>query len=272
MKAQKYGVSEETVLSDPLDEHREHLIRDGFTVFRSNFTDAEVSAVSESFESASRTYKIVHGEDRLAALDEQHMLRAPIATGDPVFKKIAFLPTLMQLLSSLLLSKFYLNQQNGVINPPNSEYSQGRWHRDLPYQHWTISRPIAINALYCVDDFTHENGSTWVIPGSHLHSEFPSAAYVEKNAVQIEARAGDFLVLDCMVYHSGGQNSTGSPRRGLNHVYTIPLLAPQISWPDVLDSGSFSEQELELLGFPYRVPRSLDEYWSQRSATRESRN
>ena len=35
-----------------------------------------------------------------------------------------------------------------------------------------------------------------MVPGSHLRGEFPSAAYVEKNAVQLEATAGDFLVFD----------------------------------------------------------------------------
>jgi hypothetical protein len=174
MKAISYGVSEQYKLDDRLDELKEDLIRNGYTVFHSDFSDAEVSSIRESFEKASESYLIAHGEDKLSSLDEQHTLRAPIVTGDPIFKKIAFLPTLMELLSSLLLSKFYLNQQNGVTNPPKSSYSQGRWHRDLPYQHWTISRPIAVNALYCVDDFTREK---WVHLGAPRK---PSAWRVSK--------------------------------------------------------------------------------------------
>ena len=39
-------------------------------------------------------------------------------------------------------------------------HHQSAFHRDLPYQHFTSSRPIAINALFCADEFTNENGAT----------------------------------------------------------------------------------------------------------------
>jgi len=84
-----------------------------------------------------------------------------------------------------------LNQQNGVINPPHSErYNQGAWHRDLPYQHFVSSRPLAINALFCLDQFTIENGATKVLPASHRQEAFPSDDFVQSQATPVTAPAG----------------------------------------------------------------------------------
>ncbi|WP_457831307.1 phytanoyl-CoA dioxygenase family protein, partial [Staphylococcus aureus] len=78
------------------------------------------------------------------------------------------------------------------------------WPRDLPYQHYVSSTPLAVNALFCVDDFTLDNGSTFVIPATHKEINYPSESFVERNAVQVTAKAGQYILLDCMLFHSGG--------------------------------------------------------------------
>ena len=130
----------------------------------------------------------------------------------------------------LIKGSFYLNQQNGIINPTGNTYNQGMWHRDLPYQHFTSSSPLGINALYCVDDFTIENGSTFVLPSTHKVTKFPSEIFVEQNAKQITAKAGSYIVLDCMIFHSGGINNSSNDRRAVNHVFTIPHIKKQIDY------------------------------------------
>ena len=94
----------------------------------------------------------------LQSLNEHNGIRAPFLidkTG--IFVKLVTNDKLLQLVSKLIKGSFYLNQQNGIINPAGNTYNQGMWHRDLPYQHFTSSSPLGINALYCVDDFTIEN-------------------------------------------------------------------------------------------------------------------
>ena len=56
----------------------------------------------------------------------------------------------------------------------------------------------------------------------HKTKNYPSNNYIKQNAIQLEAKAGCFIILDCMVYHSGGLNFSKNERRGVNHVYTIP--------------------------------------------------
>jgi ectoine hydroxylase-related dioxygenase (phytanoyl-CoA dioxygenase family) len=160
-----------------------------------------------------------------------------------------------------------LNQQNGVINPPHADrYNQGAWHRDLPYQHFVSSRPLAINALFCLDPFTIENGATKVLPASHRQEAFPSDRFIETEATTIAAPAGSFIVLDCMMYHSGGVNTTDRPRRGVNHVYSIPLLRQQIDLPSLLGDQFATDHALRrLLGYDVRTPRSVAEYFAARA-------
>ena len=38
-------------------------------------------------------------------------------------------------------------------------------------------------------------------------------------------------MLDTMLYHSGGVNRTGTARRAVNHLYSIPLIRQQIDLP-----------------------------------------
>lgn len=159
-----------------------------------------------------------------------------------------------------------LSQQNGVINPAGeNSYNQAFWHRDLPYQHVVFSRPIAVNALYCVDDFTVENGATLVLPASHLAEKFPSEDFVSSECRQVTAPAGSFIVLDCMTYHRGAINRTSLNRRAVNHVFTIPFLRQQIDLPGLLgENFTRDPEERRVLGYEARTPMSDLDYFQQR--------
>jgi ectoine hydroxylase-related dioxygenase (phytanoyl-CoA dioxygenase family) len=131
-----------------------------------------------------------------------------------------------------------------------------------------LLKPIAINALFCVDDFTFENGATFVLPASHKCEAFPSENYVKKNALQIEAKAGSFIVLDCMVFHTGGFNKTNLERRAVNHLYNIPYFKQQINIPMNMTSTKLSAEAIDILGFNYVEPSSISDYLSKRTGTK----
>ncbi len=170
----------------------------------------------------------------------------------------------MNVLGKLIFGKFILNQQNGVINPPGETYSQGAWHRDLPYQHYVSNTPLAVNALFCVDDFTQENGSTFVLPASHRAVNFPSESYIQRNALSVEARAGQYILMDCMLFHSGGINRSKVERRSVNHVFTIPYFKQQINLPELMQNVVLEPIQKEIFGFNYQEPMSIDQYLKDR--------
>lgn len=193
-------------------------------------------------------------------------MRALLTHGGKGILQLAVSPNLLHVLNRLIAGKYVLNQQNGIVNPARESYNQGSWHRDLPYQHFVSDSPLAVNALFCVDDFTSENGATFVLPASHKAAAFPSQKYVESNAIQIEAKRGHFIVMDCMLFHAGGANCSDANRRGINHMYTIPYFKQQIDIPAAMPGGGLSDQEKEILGYNYSTPDSVAQYIESRSS------
>ncbi|GAA4337562.1 hypothetical protein GCM10023165_15660 [Variovorax defluvii] len=263
---QSYGVLHRREAQTPEAEAVEQILDLGYAVLSAGFSSEEIGHVRQEFDRVRSAYVGRHGEAFLKKLGEFDTIRALLTQGSKVFLDLALNASLMSLLKRLIDGKFILNQQNGIVNPPRQDYSQSAWHRDLPYQHFVSTTPLAINALYCVDDFTVDNGATFVLPASHRSPALGSRAYVERNAVQLIAPAGSFIVLDCMVFHAGGFNGTGEARRAVNHMFNIPYFKQQIQLPRNLDPESLSPEARDVLGFNYTEPDSVEDYLSRRAA------
>lgn len=261
---ESYGVLIQDNFVSQLDEVAEQVRRIGYAILDSGYTADELAQLSDSFNRARTDYVQKYGESRLRSVNEFHTVRALLTHGGSEFVRLATNQNLLSVLCKLIVGKFILNQQNGVINPPGETYNQGKWHRDLPYQHYVSSTPLAVNALFCIDDFTLENGSTFVLPATHQTVNYPSASYIQRNALQVEARAGQYILLDCMLFHSGGFNRTNVERRAVNHVYTIPYFKQQIKLPELMQHADLDPIQNELFGFDFQEPTSIDCYLNDR--------
>jgi ectoine hydroxylase-related dioxygenase (phytanoyl-CoA dioxygenase family) len=262
----RYGVIEQTTSKTDIDYACESIQRLGYCILDGGYSSEWLSTLSVAFESVLERYYAEHGgQEALRAIDEHNTIRLPMHY-DPIFIELATNAKILEICRKLIPGYTVLNQQNGVINPARSErYNQGAWHRDLPYQHFVSSRPLAINALFCLDPFTVENGATKVLPASHRQEAFPSDRFVEQEAVVVSAPAGSFIILDCMMFHTGGVNSTDRARRAVNHVYSIPLLRQQIDLPTALGDTFTEDTELrKLLGYRVRTPASVEKYLASR--------
>lgn len=261
----KYGVIEQKITETVIDRLAESVQNLGYAILDSGYSFSEIESISNEFNQTRDNYIKLHGESNLKDLNEFHTIRAPLTHGGEQFLRLVFNKNLVSLLKKLISGKFILNQQNGIINPPQQTYNQACWHRDLPYQHFISSKPLAINALFCVDDFTLENGGTFVLPGTHKIEAFPSETYISNNALQIEAKAGSFIVLDCMTFHAGGFNNTLFERRAINHVFSIPLIKQQINISLAMQNKDLSYETREILGINDSVPASIADFLLQRS-------
>ena len=261
-----YGVTQQDFFESTAQEIAEQVKRLGYAILDSGYTSQELEKISADFETTRKNYIQTYGKDYLRNLDEINTIRSPVTHGSSSFLTLVMNPHLLEVISLLIVGKFILNQQNGVINPPQNKYNQGYWHRDLPYQHYVSSSPLAVNALFCIDDFTLDNGSTHVLPASHKSSSFPSNEYIKKNSLQVEAKAGSYILLDCMLFHTGGFNRTDKERRAVNHVFTIPYFKQQINIPENIFLENLSDTEKEILGFGYQEPKAVKSYLEQRYA------
>jgi ectoine hydroxylase-related dioxygenase (phytanoyl-CoA dioxygenase family) len=263
----RYGVIGQTVSDTDVAYACESIRRLGYAVIDGGYDKEALASLSAAFERARQSYLAAHGgADELRSLDEHNTIRLPLAY-EPAFLELAANRIILDICTRLIAGYIVLNQQNGVINPPHAQrYNQGAWHRDLPYQHFVTSRPLAINALFCLDAFTIDNGATRVLPASHQQEDFPSDRFIEDQASTIEAPAGSFIVLDCMAYHSGGVNSTDRARRAVNQVYSIPPIKQQIDLPAALGEQFTNDPQLrKLLGYDVRTPGSVADYLAGRT-------
>lgn len=265
--SRRYGVIEQTASETDIAYACESIRQLGYAVIDGGYDAGWLGSLSDAFERARQRHASEHGgQEALKALDEHNTIRLPLAY-EPQFLELATNKTILDICKRLITGYCILNQQNGVINPPHAErYNQGAWHRDLPYQHFVSSRPLAINALFCLDAFTIENGATQVSPASHRLEALPSDRFLASEAVTVIAPAGSFIILDCMMFHTGSVNTTDRPRRAVNHVYTIPLLRQQIDLPAALGENFTTDGELrKLLGYDVGTPRSVTEYLTVRA-------
>ena len=163
-------------------------------------------------------------------------------------------------------------QQNGIVNLPVGTHAQASYHRDLPYQHFVSSRPLAVSALFCIEPFRPETGATTVIPGSHRIEPFPSAEVAAALDVPVRAEPGSFIVFDSMLFHRAGVNTSGAPRRAVNHVYTVPIIAQQISLPAALNGRHADDPAVrQLLGYDTEPAHSAMD-WRERRLRRGKRS
>lgn len=266
----RYGVRIANEANDALDAAAETLRLLGYAVVDSGMSDRDLDELRDRFASLDAAENAGPRGDLRRRAGETDILRCPLAR-DAAFLALAANATILELCNRLIGPSFVLNQQNGVVNPAGADrHSQSRYHRDLPYQHFVSTRPLAINALFCLDPFTEENGATWVIPASHKEEAFPSEAVLRTQRRQVVAPAGSFLVLDCMIWHAGGVNRTTADRRAVNHVYTIAMMRQQLDLPEVLGNDFTRDRRLrQLLGFDHPFARSVEEFLGREAAKRE---
>jgi ectoine hydroxylase-related dioxygenase (phytanoyl-CoA dioxygenase family) len=230
----RYGIKEATTLAGEAEAHAERIRIEGFTIV-TELVPAPVLADARPRLDAVYDAQVaeVGGEDQLRSIKDADVVRSPLVA-DRFFLQFALNPRVRAVMDLLLGDYYILQQQNGVVNKPNAAHYQTAWHRDLLYQHFTTSRPIAVSCLYCLDDFRKDTGGTWVLPGSHRLEIFPSDDYVSSHEVSVTAAAGSALVFDSLLFHRAGENRSTQVRRGLNQVYALPFLKQQISLPRAL--------------------------------------
>ncbi|MDR6383862.1 phytanoyl-CoA dioxygenase family protein [Paraburkholderia caribensis] len=235
-KHDTYGVVDRLGSSDATDEAIAELRVNGYTVLDSGLSPDFVESLREGLERAyARQIEEIGNEEMLRAMNDADIARCMLAY-ETDFLTVATTAPLLEFAKRALGPEFVLLMQNGILNRPDRENYQARWHRDLNYQHWTSSKTLAINALLCIDPFTIQNGATYVLPGTHHVAQFPTDAFASKFETQIEAPAGSYLILDAMLYHRAGINQSKNVRRAVNHVIGLPFMAQQIDLPAAMAS------------------------------------
>ena len=97
-------------------------------------------------------------------------------------------------------------------------YLHADWH------HFTVNPfiggrhyPLAVQSVWCVSEFTRQNGATYVWPRSHLSLTVPpeQPKTLPEGWIRAEAPAGSAILWDSALWHTSGANCGTAPRYSL---------------------------------------------------------
>lgn len=265
-KERSYGKVEQGCAADEADHHIEEIRLRGYTVIPGLYSAAELATWREKIDAAYARQEAEFGRDALQAIGDLDVARAPLLY-DFDFVNVATHVRVLGVVRRFLGDWFILNVQNAIINRPATDHNQSAWHRDLPYQNFVISRPLALSAIITIDEFSEATGGTQVLPCTHKSELLPSDAYIADNRVVVSAPAGAAIVFDSMLFHRAGTNRSAIVRRGVNNVYSTAIIKQNYDFPRALGLRNDLDPMVErLLGYTSQVPLNERVWREQRAA------
>lgn len=254
-----YGIKNKFSVKNRLDFHFENIKIKGYSVEENLFSNEDCLELCNLLEIEYKNQELAFSKKKMKMIKEVNTVRMPFLNHSK-FEKLFHNPFVVELVEKIIGKPFVLSLQNGVINRPNLKHHQSSWHRDLPYQEWVISTPIAVNAFCCLSDFTIDNGSTEFLPFSHKIEMAPSDDYFENNKIKLTAPAGSVIFFDSMVFHRASFNSSNNIRYGINNLFTIPIIKQQIDISSHFQNKDLSDFEKMLYGISFSTPKNVLDY------------
>ena len=239
------------------DVRYEEIEREGFTIIRGCLSQTEVSllkSIAETHISSLSAEEL----DVAARIGDQGAHRALFCRYKE-FLDLLKNSTVKTLVDFFLDHEYQLYSQVLAVSSPDEQLNAAGWHRELFYQHFVASRPIAMQSIFVLDTFNSDTGGTLFLPGSHLFEDFPSEAYVDEHSVQPVLEAGDCVVMNSMVYHRSGENRVLANRSLVTNTFVRPFVSTQFDYTRMIEKpeDDFSSR---LFGFRWISNVTLDEW------------
>ena len=200
------------------DIHLEQLERDGYTIIPAVLSPEEVRVAREA------VVELLDAEEQVArgtGTQPDNLRNAHAIVGKhPQFYEFFLNPPVMKVVRTVLGDDVRLYDANLRVPMPTGDRDARKGfqvHVDredyavLPFVGGT-HYSMALNVVWCLVDFTEENGSTWVWPGSHRSCEVPDPETNAPGAISVQAPAGSAIIWDAALWHKGGINSSDEPR------------------------------------------------------------
>ena len=141
---------------------------------------------------------------------------ANLISVDPAYFQCIDHHRVLPLIETMMGQHIILGSLNARIVRPGDGDQVLHSDVPLPLHQYGNAAPVMMNTIWALDDFTHENGGTRVVPGSHQsHLQEPPHGFEVKYEVQPEVSAGSVLVIHGQTWHGGGANNSMENRHGL---------------------------------------------------------
>lgn len=157
---------------------------------------------------------------------------------------------------------YILNSYGGVVNARDAKAYVHNVHRDIRFS--AAGKRFMLNCLVMLDEFTLDNGATYLLSGSHTGDDRPDDATFFNRSDRAIGKAGSVLCFDSRIWHATGDNRTSKPRRALTLTFTCPFFKPQLDYPRLVGDdvmSGLSPYMRQVIGFNARVPATLEDFY-----------
>lgn len=250
--AVNHRVDDEAVLAE--------LARDGYAIVEDALVADQVAQLRRDLEAAIASETAYH---RGTDYQDYGMVLVCCAHARSFVDVLAH-PGVMRIIERILGEGCIVYAYTSSSMPPGASNYSERIHVDCP----RLIPGYETNAgvMMLLDDFTAENGATWVLPGSQHRREPPSREEFFASARRIVAPAGSAVYLNPRVWHAGGKNETSRWRHSITLNMCRPYMKQRLDIPKMMaasgvDLTAVSDKALQKMGFHAQVPESLDEYY-----------
>ena len=224
------------------DVARQHLSEYGMCFVPDVLSAAEIERLRTALDEQAAAERALGELAPPGALgNKQHV--ANMVNKGRVFLDLVERPETDELAGFMLGRTFLVSSMTGgMFHAPTAEPQP--LHRDQGYVPAMATFPAACNLFWLLDDFTPENGSTHVVPGSHRwRPEYQIKPPPREMSVQVEVPAGSVFAWEGRIWHGLGVNANGEPRRSITTYFCLPWMRQQENWgvsclQEVLDEAS----------------------------------
>ncbi len=182
---------------------------------------------------------------------------------DPVFSSFVRQPKFAQVAADIGFKHPLLLQSMYIFKPPHIG-GEVVWHTDHPFL-WTD--PPSVKGFWvALEDATIKNGCMWCLPG--LHKDEPRQRFKRndsggtemvvlnpdpfptENKVPLEAKKGTLIILDGLLPHWSGPNTSSKSR----HAFTLHVIEREVNYPE--ENWLQRSHEMPLRGFESQLSAS----------------
>lgn len=246
----------------------------GYTVLSNLITEEECNHYKTLLENYYETFAPKYAGNSGAAghgLDDKSLEKTVynLHNKDLSFFKLFEHPEVLKVLDFMLLEGSYKDAEpyylyNNCARCPLKGNPGQQLHSDsrLP----GINYCIVANVLWALDDFTNDNGSTRIVPGSHKTREFAEDGKIYDEEVRVNIKKGSAIIFDANLWHGGGANIDGASRWALTLGYARWFIKPAFDYMQNTPLEIYNQLSLErkkLMGYDLVAPK--DEFTRVRS-------
>lgn len=247
MNGSDFVADKHSLTAEKLDQ----LERDGYIVIADVISADRCDRITEQIERAWVDYDLARQSDDVLGV---RFINNALAYSISVESELLN-PAVLAAASAVLGDRAVLNVVNCRIPGPGA---LGQPLHDLQRRR---GRPFEkCNAIWCLSDFTAQNGATRVVPGTHLSDAHALARLRDPlephpDEVIVEAPKGAVIFHNSHLIHSGRPNASGVDRSSIHAAYTVPSVPTHYDWHEL------SERAIEQFSAPMLDLLALREPW-----------